>query len=367
MTAIKDNDELQERISALTDFNPNPIIELNASLAVIYTNLAAQMKFPDLAVHTKTHPILEDLRPEISELLDGKSEYIVYERETVVDQFVYEVQIFVITKTKHVYLFITDVTKRKQAEQAKKETEEQLFQSQKMEALGKLTGGIAHDFNNILTVIKLNLQLLQNQAQKDSKEMIKISAALEATQRAEILSKRLLSFSRHADLEPKLLNIQEFISNIESLIRPAIGSGINLNIQINSPVGKVYVDANQLESSILNLAFNARDAMSGKGNLDIMVSNLVVTEQDFGINQNLSPGLSPGEYVKISLRDTGQGVSKENLSRMFEPFFTTKEEGKGTGLGLSQVYGFVTQSKGCITIDTEVNKGTCINLFFPRV
>ena len=231
-----------------------------------------------------------------------------------------------------------------------------------MGASGKLTGGIAHDFNNILTVIKLNLQLLLNQAQKDSKEMKMISAALEATQRAEILSKRLLSFSRHADLEPKLLNIQEFISNVE-LIKPAIGSGINLNIQIKSPIGKVYVDANQLESSILNLALNARDAMSGNGNLDIMVSNLVFTEQDFAINQNLSPG----EYVKIALKDTGEGISKENLSRMFEPFFTTKEEGKGTGLGLTQVYGFVTQSKGYITIDTEINKGTCINLFFPTV
>ncbi|MEQ9489446.1 MAG: PAS domain S-box protein [Alphaproteobacteria bacterium] len=252
----------------------------------------------------------------------------------------------------------TDVTERR-------ETERQLQQAQKMEAVGQLTGGIAHDFNNLLTVIIGNIDMLSRRSEKagDEKSLKWARNVGQAARRGADLTKRLLAFSRRQMLEPVMLDVNRSVGDMLDMIERVIGEQITLNAVLADSVGSIRADASQLESAVLNLAVNARDAMPEGGVLSIETDSVRVDGDD----DPLSHELAPGRYIRISVTDTGCGMPPEVVEKIFEPFFTTKDTGKGTGLGLSMVFGFVKQSGGHVTIYSEPGQGTTVRLYFPRV
>lgn len=243
-----------------------------------------------------------------------------------------------------------------------KNLERQLEQARKMETIGQLTGGLAHDFNNLLMVISGNLELLLPSFKEGNSEYRHVQSAIKATERGSDLTKRLLAFARKQTLHPKLTYPQEIIPSVVKLLKPTLGEAIEIAVHIPENVWPIYIDASQFENAIVNLAVNAKDAMARKGKLSIDINNVTLDKAIATANYNVEPG----DYIKISITDTGCGMSADTLNRVFEPFFTTKEVGKGTGLGLSMVYGFIKQSKGHITIYSELQHGTTIHLYLPR-
>ena len=263
----------------------------------------------------------------------------------------------------HIYAVARDVTAEKAAAERLKATEEALLQSQKMEAVGQLTGGIAHDFNNLLTGIVGSLDLLQtrlNQGRTDNVARY-INAAMTSANRAAALTHRLLAFARRQPLIPKGVDANQLVVSLEDLLRRTIGETIDLQIVASDDLWGTLCDPNQLESALLNLAINARDAMPDGGKLTITTSNARID----GITAD-TPALLPGDYICIDVTDTGIGMSAEVAARAFDPFFTTKPIGQGTGLGLSMIYGFARQSNGHATIDSKPGQGTSVRLYLPR-
>ncbi len=254
-------------------------------------------------------------------------------------------------------IFFRDVTEHKQALEARRQTEEKLHQSQKMESVGQLTGGVAHDFNNLLTVVSGNLELIE-----DTKDMGRVrqfaAAARRATDHGTKLTAQLLAFSRRQKLSPKLVNANQLVFGFQELIRQAVGERCEIRLRTDERLWLCNVDPSLLETALLNLALNGGDAMPDGGVLEIATENFVLDEG--------AAGCGPGSYVRLSVRDTGFGMPPEVRDRAFEPFFTTKEIGKGTGLGLSMVYGFVRQSGGCATIESVPGAGTTVALYLPQ-
>jgi PAS domain S-box-containing protein len=241
--------------------------------------------------------------------------------------------------------------------------EETLRQSQKMEAVGQLTGGLAHDFNNMLTGISGALEMMQLRiGQGRANEVPRyIDAAQGAATRAAALTHRLLAFSRRQTLDPRPVDIGPLISELEEIIRRAVGPAHDIGINIHDDVWQTRIDPNQLENALLNLCINARDAMQGGGHIEIVASNQNVDEAD-----GRAWEMAPGEYVVLCVADEGSGMSPEVIARAFDPFFTTKPLGEGTGLGLSMIYGFAAQSGGAIRIESTLGKGTVMRLYLPR-
>ena len=238
------------------------------------------------------------------------------------------------------------------------EARELFHQSQKMESVGQLTGGVAHDFNNLLTVVSANLELIE--AGDDiGKARQFATAALRAVDRGAKLTAHLLAFSRRQVLNPKPINAYQLVSEFEGLIYKAVGEACRVKVRTEKGLWLCHVDPALLETALLNLALNARDAMPNGGLLKIETKNIVVVE-------GAVAGCLPGSYVRLSVRDHGCGMPPEVLDRVFEPFFTTKEVGRGTGLGLSMVYGFVRQSGGAITIESAPERGTTVALYLPK-
>ena len=261
------------------------------------------------------------------------------------------------------YAVARDVTAEKAAAERLKIAEEALLQSQKMEAVGQLTGGIAHDFNNLLTGIVGSLDLLQtriNQGRTDNVARY-INAAMTSANRAAALTHRLLAFARRQPLTPKVIDVNQLVVSLEDLLRRTIGGAIDLKIIVSNELWSTLCDPNQLESALLNLAINARDAMPRGGELIITTSNVRLDEVIAD-----TPALSPGDCVCIDVADTGIGMSAEVATRAFDPFFTTKPIGEGTGLGLSMIYGFARQSNGHVTIVSKLQQGTSVKLYLPR-
>jgi PAS domain S-box-containing protein len=263
----------------------------------------------------------------------------------------------------HIYAVVRDVTAEKAAAERLKATEEALRQSQKMEAVGQLTGGIAHDFNNLLTGIVGSLDLLQTRLHQGRTDNFAryINAAMTSANRAAALTHRLLAFARRQPLVPKSVDVNELVVSLEDLLRRTIGETIDLEIAASDDLWCTLCDPNQLESALLNLAINARDAMPDGGKLTIKTANARLDSVTAD-----TPALSPGDYVRIDVTDTGVGMSAEVAARAFDPFFTTKPIGQGTGLGLSMIYGFARQSNGHATIDSKIGQGTTIRLYLPR-
>jgi two-component system, cell cycle sensor histidine kinase and response regulator CckA len=247
-----------------------------------------------------------------------------------------------------------DVTQRRELQQ-------QLVLSQRLEAVGKLSGGIAHDFNNLLGVIIGYSEALQQSIAADDPMREPVDEIRKAGQRAATLTQQLLAFSRKQVLEPKILDLNAIILDMEKMLRRLIGEDIALKFNVPSGVGKVKADRGQLEQVVLNLAVNARDAMPRGGELTIETANADLTEKDVQRYRYVIPG----SYVVLTVSDTGVGMDAETQSHIFEPFFTTKEKGKGTGLGLATVYGIVKQSGGYIWLDSTPGKGTTFRIFLP--
>jgi len=248
-----------------------------------------------------------------------------------------------------------DVTDRRQLEQ-------QIQQAQKMEAIGTLSGGIAHDFNNILTVIKGYTGLLLEGTQ-DPRQLALVQHVDQAADRASSLTRQLLAYSRRQVLQPKVINLNSLVMNLDKMLQRLIGEDIEMRTVAASDLGSVKADPGQIEQVIMNLAVNARDAMPKGGNLILETTNVVLDE----IYAQKHPGTLAGRYVMLAVSDTGIGMDVETQSRIFEPFFTTKGIGRGTGLGLSMVYGIVKQSGGSIEVYSERGQGTTFKIYLPRI
>jgi PAS domain S-box-containing protein len=258
-----------------------------------------------------------------------------------------------------------DITAEKLQAQALRQTEEALRQSQKMEAVGQLTGGLAHDFNNMLAGVTGHLELMKLRLKMGQSGDLaqRIESALGVTQRAAALTHRLLAFSRRQALDPKPTDVNELVSSLTDLITRTAGPSIALETRLQAAPWMTLCDPNQLESAMLNLANNARDAMPDGGRLVIETANTSLDAEAAA----LYPGLEPGDYITVSVSDNGTGMTADVLARAFDPFFTTKPLGQGTGLGLSMVYGFASQSRGHVQIVSEAGSGTTVRIKLPRL
>ena len=258
-----------------------------------------------------------------------------------------------------------DVTERKQTQDELQRVQQKLAASQKLEAVGQLSGGIAHDFNNLLMIVLGNLET----AERNSRGLagsVNLQRALanakRGAQRAAALTSRLLAFSRRQALDPQPINLNNFLNGLQEFLQRTLGERIEVQTVGSAGLWSIEADANHLESAIINLGINARDAMPDGGKLTVEAVNVLADEDYCRAN----PELSPGQYVIVCVTDTGTGMTADVLNHAFEPFFTTKDPGQGTGLGLSQVYGFVKQSGGHVKIYSEVGQGTSIRMYFPR-
>jgi signal transduction histidine kinase len=249
----------------------------------------------------------------------------------------------------------------------RREAEDMLRQSQKMEAMGQLTGGVAHDFNNLLTIISGNLEIAESSLHSwgdATRELLTrvIANAANGAQRAAMLTQRLLAFARRQPLDPRLTNVNQLLAGMPDFFRRTLGENIDLEVVGGAGLWQVEVDPGQMEASILNLVVNAKDAMAGKGKLTIETSNAFIDESYSQQNADIPVG----QYVQLAVTDNGCGMSREVQEKAFDPFFTSKQPGQGTGLGLSQVYGFVKQSGGHVKIYSEAGEGTTIKIYLPR-
>jgi PAS domain S-box-containing protein len=301
------------------------------------------------------------IRTEVSHLIKGASDSFQLETELVRadDRRIPVMLGFGVVRdpegnATYLVCHVTDLTELKTAEA-------RFLQAQKMEAVGNLTGGIAHDFNNLLAVILGNLQLLKRRVKDQDDIGGFIEDAIGATRRGADLTRQLLAFSRRQTLEPKPVRVNDMLADMEKLLARTLGTHIEIALRLASDLPVAQVDPSQLESAILNLAINARDAMPDGGHLTISSSEAVISKSD----AERLPEVRPGRYVCITISDTGHGMSPEILERVFEPFFTTKPTGKGTGLGLSMVYGFIKQSGGHVNAYSEENEGTRFTMYLP--
>ncbi len=256
-----------------------------------------------------------------------------------------------------------DVTARKEAEQLLRVTEERLRQAYKMEAVGRLAGGVAHDFNNVLTAIFGYTDLLRDQLPEEDPRRADLDEIRRSAERAASLTRQLLAFSRKQVMQPRVLNLNEVVVNVQKLLSKLVGDDVTQVLELDPGLWLVKADPGQVEQVLMNLAANARDAMPEGGRLVIATANTALCEDDV---RDL-PGLPPGAYVRLRVTDSGEGMPEAVRRNIFEPFFTTKEQGKGTGLGLATVYGIVKQTGGGVYVQSEEGQGTRFDIFLPRV
>jgi len=249
-----------------------------------------------------------------------------------------------------------DMSEKREAQLRLEESREQLFRSQKMEALGQLTGGLAHDFNNLLTAILGAADLASRNISNETKVQRMLEGIRNSAQRGAGLTKQLLAFARAQPLELKPIELKQFLADVTTIIRPSLRSDIELTLEVSDQLWNIEADAGALELSLLNLAFNARDAMKSGGKLRLSAANAVLDGQPDGLT---------GEFVALRVSDTGSGMTEETMQRVFEPFFTTKKYGEGTGLGLSQVFGFAKQLHGTVVIESKLGEGSTFTLYLP--
>jgi signal transduction histidine kinase len=252
---------------------------------------------------------------------------------------------------------------QRRAQLALQQREEQLRQSQKMEAIGRLAAGTAHDFKNVLAVILGHSELLMREKDFNAAQRAKIEKIQHAADQARTLLVQLLAFSRKQELNPQPLNLSTTVSAMKPMLEPMLGSSIQFVVLPEPDVGLCEVDANSIEQVIINLVINARDAMPNGGTVTVGTANLAITPE----NATHHDGLPHGDYILLTVTDSGTGMTEETRQHLFEPFFTTKEPGKGTGLGLSTCYGTIHQSGGHIVVHSELGKGSSFRIYLPRL
>jgi len=370
--------EQKERFRAIFEGAAEGIlITETQTMKIKYTN-PAMCRMLGYTEDELNHITVKDIHPP--EVLDRlTSEFKIYEREnkpifqqdmpclkkdgTITYADIVTTPRIIIDGIHHSATFFLDITLKKKAEKDKKEMEAQLIQSQKLEAVGRLTGGIAHDFNNILTTIIGNADIMVTALPKDDPMRGGLEQIRAAGDRAASLTHQLLAFSRKQILQPVVISLNETVYNMDKMLRRIIGEDIELRTILAPDLGLVEADMSQIEQVIMNLAVNARDAMPEGGKLTIETANV---ELDKGYTDN-HIAVIPGPYVMLSVSDTGAGMTEKVREQVFDPFFTTKKKGKGTGLGLSMVYGIVKQSKGNIWVYSEPGKGATFKVYLPRV
>ena len=404
--AVADNSELERAETALADSEQRYRTLFNSideGFCIIeffdgphgplsdYVHIEAN---PAYAVHAGIPNVVgQKLREMVPDEADGWAELyggvlrtgvpIRFERELVATRRHLELAAFRVepASRRQVAVLFQDITARKRAEAAiqhlnetleariaeaiaeRKQAEEALRQSQKMEAVGQLTGGIAHDFNNLLTGIIGSLELLETRLRQGRTSELHryVAVAQGASKRAAALTHRLLAFSRRQTLDAKPTDVNRLVMDMEELIRRTVGPQITLEVVTAGGLWPALIDASQLESALLNLCINARDAMPEGGRITIETANKWLDDRTAKERD-----LSPGQYLSVCVTDTGTGMTSDVIARAFDPFFTTKPLGQGTGLGLSMVYGFVRQSGGQVRIYSEVGSGTTMCLYLPR-
>lgn len=256
---------------------------------------------------------------------------------------------------------VSSAIERRRAEDTLREREEQLRQAQKMEAVGQLAGGVAHDFNNLLTVINVHTDLLLFQLRESDAMRSDVEEIARAAARAASLTRQLLTFSRKQVIQPQVLDLARVVTGVEPMLRRLIGEDVDFETRVVGSVDRVLADEGEIEQVLINLVVNGRDAMPQGGRLRVEVTSVVVGEELCAQH----PSLRPGESVRLTVSDTGMGMTAETMARAFEPFFTTKEPGRGTGLGLSTVYGIVKQCGGAITVESEPGSGSTFSVYLP--
>jgi signal transduction histidine kinase/ActR/RegA family two-component response regulator len=303
--------------------------------------------------------------PVVPELLRAKVKVFVdlYRKTRQLEKFNAELEARVLERTADLRRFNEELEQRIEERTHERETAlAQLFEAQKMDTIGQLTGGVAHDFNNLLMAVLGSLTLLEKRLPDDPQCRRLLQNAVQGAQRGAALTQRLLAFSRRQELKPEAVDLGALVSGMEELLKRALGLAIDLKYTFSDALPPVLVDANQLELALLNLALNARDAMPSGGKLTITAVGENKDESSIGPDSRLPPG----EYLRISIADTGVGMDEETLAKATDPFFTTKGPGKGTGLGLSMVHGLAAQSGGLLRIDSAPNVGTTVQLWLPR-
>ena len=255
-----------------------------------------------------------------------------------------------------------DLTKEKESEKEKLNLEKQLQQAQKLEAVGRLAGGVAHDFNNMLTAILGNAELALAKIDEKSALFLELKEIEKAARRSAGLTRQLLAFSRKQTISPKVINLNDTLADLTKMLARLIGEEITLNLELDDEPWNIKVDPGQIDQILTNLCINAKDAIGSAGNITIRTQKVLVEDD---IDEGLTE-IAKGEYVKLTVKDSGCGMDKDTVAHIFEPFFTTKEIGKGTGLGLATVYGAVRQNKGYIRVNSALGQGTSFDLFLPR-
>ncbi len=303
--------------------------------------------------------VLRELRPALARVLQtGVAENLVHVQNLSGARKWYSSRLTPIRAAngtiQNVCSFSRDITERKSLE-------ERLVHAEKMEAIGRMAGGLSHDFNNILGVIQGTAELLSSNLGAGHAQHKYVAQLLHSTQSASILTQQLLAFSRQQAREPRIINLNDVVADVAPLVRRVVGEDIELCAILDPRLACAKVDANEVQRVIMNLVNNARDAMPKGGLICIETANAVLHEKQLPAHS----AMLPGEYVVLSVRDTGVGMDAATLARIFEPFFTTKTGGRGTGLGLVSVSGIVNESGGFINTASEVGKGTCFHIYFP--
>jgi two-component system cell cycle sensor histidine kinase/response regulator CckA len=370
--------ESEERYRTLVETSPDAITLLDLNLDIVMANRPALALYgyenPEEVIGQSASDFIdpedrpravEDVRKMFETGSTGTIEYTLLRKGDV--PFPAEVRTsFILDSEKRPLAIICvtrDISGRKRAEEEKATLQEQLRQSQKMEAIGRLAGGIAHDFNNLLTVIKGYCQLSLVQMKEGNPLREAFEVIDKTTEKAADLTRQLLAFSRRQIMEMRVLDLSSLLQNLNKMLRRIIGEDIELVMLLEKDLGRAKTDPGQIEQVVMNLAVNAKDAMPKGGKLIIETANVELDEA----YAHGHVAVTPGRYVMITVSDTGVGMAPEVRDQVFEPFFTTKEKGKGTGLGLSTVYGIVKQSSGNIWVYSEPGKGTTFKIYLPRV
>jgi signal transduction histidine kinase/ActR/RegA family two-component response regulator len=317
--------------------------------------------------------------PVVPELLRAKVRVFVdlYRKTRQLEQFNADLERRVEERTAQLRKFNEELELRIEERTREREVAlAQLFEAQKMDTIGRLTGGVAHDFNNLLMAVLGSLSLLEKKLPEDPQIRRLLQNAIQGADRGKALTQRLLAFSRRQDLKPQAVDFALLVSGMEELLKRAVGHGIAFSSEFPQDLPPLLVDANQLELALLNVALNARDAMPDGGNVNITARAENVRPPESAANRSGhsngrargadSPSVPPGEYIRITIVDTGVGMDQVTLAKATEPFFTTKGPGKGTGLGLSMVQGLAAQSGGLLRIHSEPKVGTIVELWLPR-